>query len=197
MIKTNLVFLLCTCVLILSCNNNNNNLADQPSTLTKPAVPINPIDDKIQKESALKQFNALEKLLDNQNYRLVKNKDTSYIYFSRVNKFIINTYQYKMIHGDSAQLKLDTIQLNAQNKLIWKWKDTLMELTNATEFAAKFESIASNNFTIQLNRQTTNTLLLKEGNSEPIQLRQTITLSDFLIKSYYDFQHGTKLANEK
>lgn len=197
MIKTNLVFLLCTCVLILSCNNNNNNLADQPSTLTKPAVPINPIDDKIQKESALKQFNALEKLLDNQNYRLVKNKDTSYIYFSRVNKFIINTYQYKMIHGDSAQLKLDTIQLNAQNKLIWKWKDTLMELTNATEFAAKFESIASNNFTIQLNRQTTNILLLKEGNSEPIQLRQTITLSDFLIKSYYDFQHGTKLANEK
>lgn len=197
MIKTNLLLLLCTCVLILSCNNNNNNLADQPSTLTKPTVPINPIDDKIQKESALKQFNALEKLLDNQNYRLVKNKDTSYIYFSRVNKFIINIYQYKMIHGDSAQLKLDTIQLNAQNKLIWKWKDTLMELTNATEFAAKFTSATSNNFTIQLNRQTTNTLLLKEGNSEPIQLRQTITLSDFLIKSYYDFQHGTKLANEK
>ncbi len=179
-----------------ACNNNDANQTanDSANVLIKP---INPIDDKIQKESALKQFDALEKLLDNQNYRLVKNKDTSYIYFSRVNKFIINTYQYKMIQGDSAQLKLDTIQLNAQNKVTWKWKDILLGLSNATEFAAKFEAVQVKKLSIQLNRQTSNTLLLKEGSSEPIQLRQTITISDFLVKSYYDFQHGTNLASEK
>lgn len=196
MLKTNWVILCCTYILILSCNSNNNS-AEQSATVTEPVVTINPVEDKIQKESALKQFNALEKLLDNQNYRFIINKDTAYLYFSRVNKFIIHTYQYKMINGDSAQLKLDTIQLNAQNKVIWKWKDTLVALTNATEFAAKFESATAKTFTIQLNRQSNNTLLLKEGSSDPIQLRQTITLSDFLIKSYYDFQHGTKLANGK
>jgi hypothetical protein len=196
MLKTNLAILLCAYIVSSSCNTNNNN-AEQSATVTEPVVTINTVDDKIQKESALKQFNALEKLFDNQNYQLVENKDTSYIYFSRVNKYILHTYQYKMIHGDSAQLKIDTIQLNAQNKVIWKWKDTLVEFTNATDFAAKFASATSKNFTIQLNRQSNNTLLLKEGNSEPIQLRQTITLSDFLIKSYYDFQHGTKLANGK
>jgi len=196
MLKTNLAILFCAYIVISSCNTNYNN-AEQSATVTEPVATINPVDDKIQKESALKQFNALEKLLDNQNYRFIINKDTAYLYFSRVNKFIIHTYQYKMIHGDSAQLKLDTIQLNAQNKVIWKWKDTLVALTNATEFAAKFESATAKTFTIQLNRQSNNTLLLKEGSSDPIQLRQTITLSDFLIKSYYDFQHGTKLANGK
>ena len=85
MLKTNLAILLCTYIVISSCNTNNNNAA-QSTTVTEPVETINPIDDKIQKESALKQFNALEKLFDNQNYQLVENKDTNYIYFSRVNK---------------------------------------------------------------------------------------------------------------
>lgn len=196
MFKINLALLWCTFLLIVSCNIQHTDDEQSPTVNETSLATINPVDDKIQKESALKQFNSLEKLFDNQNYRLVVHNDTSYIYFSRVNKFIINTHRYKMIYGDSDQLKLDTIQLNPQNKVIWKWKDTLLMLTNATEFAAKFESIATKKFTLQLNRQTNNTLLLREENNESIQLHQTITLSDFLIKSYYDFQHGTKLANE-
>jgi len=67
-------------------------------------------------------FNGLEKVFDNQNWMIIQNKDTSYLYMSRLNKFFALSHSYKMIKGDSAELRIDTVQLSPDNKIVWNWK---------------------------------------------------------------------------
>ena len=177
-----------------ACNNNAaEKVAETPvdSQTVKQTESISPADDAIAKNAAIKQIDALEKLFDNQNYLQVQGKDSSYIYFSRLGKANFYTHNYKMLKGDSANVIIDTIQVNATNKVQWHWQGKQLVLAGTTDFSSTW--IADTKDTVRIQKIDNNTLQLV-ANGKKNSLYKTPTLSLFLVRSYYDYTHGTHLA---
>lgn len=186
---------LCGLVLLFAtaCNNNTQeaattNAIDTQQTNTPTTAPV---DDAIAKNAAFKQIDALEKLFDNQNYLNVEGKDSSYIYFSRLGKANFYTHRYVMQKGDSERLVIDTIQVNAANKVQWHWRGKQLVLNGTTDFSSVW--VANDKDTVLFQKIDNNTIQFVEGGQKK-RLIKTPTLSVFLVRSYYDYTHGTHLA---
>jgi len=91
-------------------------------------------------------------------------------------------------------LRIDTIHVDANNQIVWNWNDRGLTLVSATEFT---NSWSNGNQKVEFNKMDDANLVLNINATEKFQLTKTITLSSFLVRSYYDFQHGTKLAFDK
>lgn len=177
---------------IVACNNQLSTNEQKNNTQTvKQTEAVSPADNAIAREAAIKQLDALEKLFDNQNYLLVAGKDSSYIYFSRLGKNNFYTHSYKMVKGDSANVVIDTLQVNAANKVQWHWQKQPLVLQGTTEFSSNW--LANGRDTVLFQKIDATTLqVVSNGNKNALQ--KTPTLSLFLVRSYYDYTHGTHLA---
>jgi hypothetical protein len=177
-----------------ACNNNAvKKVAETPtdSQTVKQEAIVSAVDDAIAKNAAIKQIDALEKLFDNQNYLRIEGKDSSYIYFSRLGKTNFYTHSYIMQKGDSANVTIDAIQVNASNKVQWHWQGKQLVLASTTDFSSTW--IADTKDTVLFQKIDDNTLQLV-ANGKKNSLHKTPTLSMFLVRSYYDYTHGTHLA---
>lgn len=139
------------------------------------------------------QFNGLEKVFNNQNWMIIQNKDTSFLYLSRLNKFFALSYSYKMIKGDSTNVRIDTIKLSPENKIVWNWKGQNLSLNAATD---NTNSWVGDTTKLDFVKMDDANLVQTINGKEKIKLSKTLTLSSFLVRSLYDYQHGTKLAFE-
>ena len=72
--------------LLFSCSGNPEK--EETAAAEKEVIVKSPVDDMLEKKAALKEFDALEKIFNNDNYLIVEGKDSSYTYFSRLNKYL-------------------------------------------------------------------------------------------------------------
>jgi hypothetical protein len=152
------------------------------------------VQDPAVTASLLGQFNGLEKVFDNQNWMIIKDKDTSFLYISRLNKFLAYAHSFKIQKGDSAELKIDTIQVSPENMIVWNWKGKHYKLTSSTENTNHWEGDSSK---VEFAKMDASNLILTMNDKEKLKMSKTLTLSTFLVRSFYDYQHGTKLAFEQ
>lgn len=177
---------------LIACGTSEQKTTESTNNSTAPVV--SPVDDLQQRKLALTQFNALEKLFENQNYLITQGKDSSYIYFSRLNNYLFQVHSYKMIKGDSTQLTIDQILLNTKNEVTFNWKGMPLQLKQATEFAADWVLANTDSTVYRFKKIDQNKIQLINQAGNKLELKKTLALSTFLVRSYYDFQHGTKLA---
>jgi hypothetical protein len=190
MMKGSITLIFISFLFLVACNSEQKN----ESANKTDSLKSNAVDNIAERASALQQFNSLEKLFDNQNYLIVQGTDSSYFYFSRQNDYLIKTHSYKMFKGDSDQLRIDTILMNDKNKIQWNWKGTMLQLKNCTAFIAEWNILGADNSRYQFQKTDNNKIELVTPQGNKMTLQKTITLSNFLVRSFYDYQHGTKLA---
>lgn len=178
-------------VLILACNSVEKQEEKKVDSMKVEKISV---QDPAITASLLGQFNGLEKVFDNQNWMIINNKDTSFLYISRLNKFLAYSHSFKMSKGDSADLKIDTIHVSADNKIQWNWKGKHYILSSATENTNHWEGDSSK---IEFAKMDASNLVLTLNEKEKIKIVKTVTLSTFLVRSFYDYHHGTKLAYEQ
>ncbi len=138
-------------------------------------------------------LDCLEKLFNNDNYYLIKDKDTSYFYFTRLNDVSMFTHAYKMIQGDSARLRIDTIQLKHQNNISWVWQDESILLDSVSNITARWLNTNTSTF-IEFNKNNSGVIVYKTSTGSTIQLNKTPQISLFLTRSWHDYQNGTHFA---
>lgn len=188
------VYALTVSMFIVACNNNPKDSTEAGKSGDTVSKPIAKPQDPAVTATLLAQFNSLEKVFDNQNWMRIKDKDTTFLYFSRLNNFFALTHSYRMKKGDSADLRIDTIHVNANNQIVWNWNDKGLVLGSATEFTNSWSNADQK---VEFNKMDASNLLLNINGTDKYQLSKTITLSSFLVRSFYDYQHGTKLAFDK
>lgn len=146
--------------------------------------------------SMYNDFNTLESIFDNQNYLVVNGKDSSYFYFSRLNHTLIRTYTYKISKGDSAQVRVNTIQPDEKNNIIWEWNGKKLKLAGADRGQVRWVSSASDSTAVSFLKLDKNTIRLSYPGRKELVLQKISPLSLFLVRSRYDYQHGTHYAFE-
>ncbi len=180
-------------IFFTSCSQQENN--KEKSKNQQEEVVNTSIADSLTMSNHLKAFGMLEQFFDNANYQVIKAKDTNYFYFSRTADFLIQVHQYKIIKGDSASLKIDSIQLAEDGKLVqWKFVDQKLNLISASDSSIHWRSsnLDSTNFTLK--KMNKKDFQLVEPKNSTTTFTQTITLSSFLVRSFYDYKHGTRYA---
>lgn len=178
-------------IIVTACNNQTT----PKQTGVNNVLPQAPVKDlatiAAENASLLTQFNALEKVFDNQNWMEIRDKDTTYLYLSRLNNFLIMAHNYKMIKGDSASLVIDSIVVADNKKITWKRSNKNYMLESATEYTNTWMFDSSK---IIFRKNDVGTLGYEVSGKGKVMLKKTLPLSTFLVRSFYDYQHGTKLA---
>lgn len=160
-------------IILSSCKNNRQN------DLAKNTI-VNDYD----------LLDSIEHFFDNQNYLVTNNKDSNYIYFTRVGKNSFFTHSYQMINGDSTNSNIDTIQFNTKSKVQWNWQNKWLTLQ---EINLKRMVWLHQNDTITFEKKSNN-IISQVSNSKQYVLTKTIPISLFLIRYHYDFLHKTHYA---
>jgi hypothetical protein len=176
-----------------SCNQQGGNKEKNKS---QEGAVVNPsIADSLTMTNHFDAFGKLEKFFDNNNYQVIKSKDTNYFYFSRSSDFLLKVYQYKIIKGDSAFLKIDSIQLAEDGKALqWKFADQQLHLISASDDSNNWKSSNLDSTIFTFKKLNKKDFQLVEPKNSTTTFSQTITLSSFLVRSLYDYQHGTRFA---
>ena len=136
----------------------------------------------------------MELFFDNANYQIIKDKDTNYFYFSRSSDFLIQVHQYKIVKGDSAFLKMDSIQLADRKFAQWNFQDQTLNLFSASDSSSNWKSSNLDSTIFTFKKISRKDFQLVGPKSRATIFSQTITLSSFLIRSLYDYKNGTRYA---
>jgi hypothetical protein len=137
------------------------------------------------------QMDSIYHLFGNNNWRVIQGRGTSYVYFSRQNESLIHVYHFTMQQGDSVQSALQKIVCTPKGIFWEKYLDTFRLIS-----ASHKELIWLNNL---------DTLVFKVGDNHALQqpyrsilytMQPTINLTDFLIRSHYDYLPGTHYADD-
>ncbi len=143
--------------------------------------------------SYLNDFNALEALFSNDNWLLPDQKDSSYLYVSRINDFLVNTYAYRLEKGDSARVEYGHIKTD-KNELIWNFQQRSLKLTSATRTRSTWMVAGSDSLRYEFIRLDNDHIRLTYPDKKEVILKKTIPFSLFLVRSRYDFANGTHYA---
>ncbi|WP_167516960.1 hypothetical protein [Hydrotalea flava] len=162
-------------LLLLSCGENEITKVKQADVVL---MPVHLMD-------------SIQHFFGNENWRVVNGKDTFYHYFSRQNDLLLNVYQFKMNKGDSVHSSLQTIYCTPKG-IFWQQAADTFQLRSATQHTMSWvHGTNTLNFTLlqpaMLQQQYQNTVSI---------MQPTINLTDFLIRSRYDFLHGTHYASD-
>src|SRR6478609_8559287 len=123
--KSNIIFSLMAMGFLFACNEQpkeDKTSEQKDSVATKQAESIS------TNVSLLNDYRSLEQLFANDNWLIPGKKDSSYFYFSRLGNYQVNTYEYKLVKGDSAQVKHGSIQAEG-NKLTLNFNGQKLYLT--------------------------------------------------------------------
>ncbi len=165
-------------------NKYNLKTEDASTTLTEQSNSVADIQ---------MQIDCLEKLFNNDNYLIVNNTDSSFLYFTRLNPRSIFTHSYKLFYGDSTQLTIDTIQANDDHKIVWKWKENYYYLDSVSNNTARWVNM-NDKTTYEFNKNNEGILFLTYNKKQQFKLIKTPQISLFLIRSWNDYKNGTHYA---
>jgi len=171
---------------MVSCGNNSNHQKTVVQDSATNATYVQPRD--------LQPFDSIEKLFQNDNWLVMDGKDSSYLYCSRLGKAYVKTYYYKMYKGDSVNTMVDAMQYSG-NAITWHLlQDTAgMQLTNYTADSLYWKATDSD-YGYYFIKTDNHHIVLKCPGGKIKNLVKTPALSSFLVRSKYDYLHGTKLA---
>lgn len=172
--------------LLSACSNNNNNTATDNS----PAPATTPKDLKLER------FNFLENVFQNENWLILNGNDSSYLYCSRLGKANFKTYHYKIEKGDSINTIVSEIKLSADT-IVWQMPPEQSPVYLSKVSAKEVVWADNKNLDFYVFKKIDSSkinLQLPDGSIK--SLVKTITLAAFLVKSKYDYLHGTRLAFE-
>lgn len=188
--KNKIVVFLLAVIIIAACNNNNEpkeQIIEKKSDTAGNADPIR------TNTSFLYDIKALEEIFTNDNWLITDKKDSSYFYFSRLGDFTVNTYEYRLVKGDSALVKKEKIGVEG-DKITWNFKGEKLQLDKATKARAVWSVSGKDSMQYEFVRIDNNQIGLVLPDKRKLVLQKILPLSTFLVKSRYDFMHGTKLA---
>jgi hypothetical protein len=162
-------------MIMLSCNNAGDKVKDGPTHKST--------------------FDKLEQVFHAGNWRQVMDGDTSYFFFSREGDTHYKIYNYRIKNGDSTAT--DMAEIKPQDtSVIWHWRDMPAVLTAAdarsNTWYVKLPDGSEAPFTIEL---MDSTHLRWEFPQSVVTLTRTLPVSTFLVRSKYDYEHGTNTAN--
>jgi hypothetical protein len=120
------------------------------------------------------------------NWQVSSNGDTFYVFFSPINDSLVETFEYKIINGDSV---------NTQHKAIKYFNDTLKWQFNEYLYViSQFDSskifLALKNEVYYLNKISDSLMVLKVLD-DSFYFRRTLPISTFLIRKKHDFINAT------
>ncbi len=177
--KETFFFIACT---IISCNNQPNEKKSAEKTAATHA-PVYKMD-------------MLEKIFDNDNWMKTAGKDTSYYYFSRT-PAEIQVHEYKIVKGDSTITNLSAIRFS-NDSLVWWYNDStslfLAGITNERSEWNRINKDSPATFYVRFEKKDETHLDMAGADKKHFLLTKTIPLSTFLIRSRYDYLHGTNFA---
>lgn len=140
------------------------------------------------------QFDNLEKVFGTANWRLrTVNNDTLYIFFSREGEALYKVYSYMLANGDSIRTVVATIAPK-DGEIIWDLEYQYITLKDADAAGSSWHGKQMGDVRIK----TIDSLhvLYEWGGNNRDTLVRTLPISTFLIRSKYDFLHGTNTVNE-
>jgi len=179
-------------VFLAACNQQS---ADKKNSEIQARVIVdNSKTDSLSLANNLNAFSDLELFFDNANYQVTKGSDTNYFYFSRSSDLLIKVHQYKIIKGDSAFLKIDSIQVVDGNIIQWKFDTKILHLIAHSESSNNWKSNNLDSTSYIFNRFNKKDIQLVGANKSKTIFSKTIAFSSFLVRSFYDYKHGTKYA---
>ncbi|MEO8174359.1 MAG: hypothetical protein ABI581_14795 [Sediminibacterium sp.] len=188
--KRELLCLLVLIVFLFACNTQQSeNVAEdkKDSTVkTEQVVTRTPT-------SFLTDYNALEQLFTNDNWLLADKKDSSYFYFSRLGNFQVNTYEYKLMKGDSANVKHGLIKIEG-DKITWNFNGMKLSLLNASNVKAAWAVEGSDSTAFEFMRLDNNFVRITYPDKKQVVMKKMLPFSLFLVRSRYDFINGTRYA---
>lgn len=144
--------------------------------------------------SFLNDYNAMEAVFGNENWMLIEKKDTSYYYFSRLGDMNFNTYAYRLVKGDSANVAHGKIE-REKNRLVWNFDGKKLYITSAT--VARIAATVDGSDTAAkyaFTRLNSNTIGVTYPDQRKVELKKTIPFGLFLVRSRYDYSNGTHYA---
>jgi hypothetical protein len=186
--KMKLIFWMAVLIVgLISCGNNNQTDTNNPL----------PVPADIPKNLKLERFDQLEKIFQNENWLMLNGKDSSYLYCSRLGQRNFKTYQYKMSKGDSVSSVITEIRLSSDT-ITWQLPVNLTPVYLNKISANEIVWADNKNLDFYVFQKIdSDHIQLKFPNGELRNLLKTITLSSFLVRSKYDYLHGTKIAFDK
>ena len=175
------LFFFITVGFFVSCNNEPKQEEKKPAAQAIE-VPVYKLD-------------LLEKIFTNDNWMKKDETDTSYYYFSRIGP-VINVHHYRINKGDSVDTRLSVIKFS-NDSLIWFINDTThFMLTAINETQAKWNRMnkSSDSSFIEFDKTDDKHIALRLSDNKEFLLIKTPALSTFLVRSRYDYLHGTDYA---
>lgn len=169
----------------VSCSNNNSSLTSNEEI----------VRSNVAKDSLQTRFNIAENIFQNDNWLLIDGKDSSYLYCSRLSKTFVKTYHFNMFKGDSVNTIITSIQLLGDTILWHPPMDTILLLR--LKDAKKNKLIWADKTGVNIysfEKSDSNHIVIKYPGRSSRNLVKTPTLSSFLVRSKYDYLHGTKFA---
>lgn len=174
-----LILFILPLALIFSCNQGDDKNTDDAKTLS----------------DNIKKMDIIENFFNNDNWMLIEHKDTSYFCFSR-NGLSTKVYHYKMNKGDSVNTVVSKMNID-KDSVYWNFNDSIpLFLSSADDKRLEWKTIEgkqSKPYILYQKRDDTN-IDVKNSSGDNFSLTKTLPLSAFLIRSRYDFLHGTRLA---
>ena len=139
------------------------------------------------------KMDIIEKFFNNDNWMAIKGRDTSYFYFSR-NNTVAKVYNYQIIKGDSANTLSSEMKI-ANDTITWNYNNSVpIFLAAADDKKLEWKRHQNPNTAyIFFNKKDSLHINCVHGN-EQISLIKTLPLSSFLIRSHYDYLHGTRFS---
>lgn len=146
--------------------------------------------------SYLNDLGAIEQVFGNENWLLADKKDSSYYYFSRLSEFKFNTYTYKIVKGDSANVLHASFQPE-NNALTWEFDGRKLAITSATRARVLGTVVGSDSLTYEFVRLDDDSIAITYPDKKKHVMQRTLPLSLFLVRRRYDYRHVTKYAFDK
>lgn len=158
-----------------------------------------PKEDKpVVKKSApppVYKMDMLEKMFNNDNWMKINGEDTSFYYFSRILSEI-TVQQFQIVKGDSVVRNVSVIHFS-NDSLVWQYNDTItLFLSAVTENKSEWtrKSNPSEGKYVTFEQKNKKDIEVVSADEKPFTLTRTLPLSSFLVRSRYDFLHGTRFA---
>lgn len=144
-----------------------------------------------KKEGPEKQFDKLEKVFQAGNWRHINYEDTAYLFFSREGSTSYKIFRYRMLNGDSVNTAVFNIQMQ-NDTIVLKVENDTRVLVQADENGSSWDDEGT---VYQFQKIDTSHILLKKDGEITDTLMRTLPISTFLVRSKYDFIHGTRTAD--
>jgi hypothetical protein len=140
------------------------------------------------------EMDEIEVIFGTGNWRLVRSHDTSYFFFSRKMPLLYDVYHYSLNNGDTVGTVLHRIEPQ-DNALLWTGRDEKLILTNAPGQKLVLHSQKAGNEMLEYQKIDASHVLLKHSDKAPDTLTLTVPIAVFLLRSRYDYRHGTSFKD--